>query len=186
MTKAFTRPVCIFFASFRRRIMRSHISEFPFWSFVKFQLVFCLSVSGAFAQTKYKIVHIPTPAGSTSSALGLNENGQVVGYSFQGEDYKTFLYVYPSGKIGEIGSLGGKLKAACAINDSGAIPGYSQDSNGNLQAFSYTDKSGIISLGTFDDQGRRDSCIFSYPDRKLRDPGDGASGHPNSGERRFS
>jgi probable extracellular repeat, HAF family len=83
------------------------------------------------------------------SILALIQN-QVVGYSFQGEDYKTFLYVYSSGKIGEIGSLGGKLKAACAINDSGAIAGYSQDSNGNLQAFSYSDKSGIISLGTFD------------------------------------
>jgi hypothetical protein len=86
MAKAFTRPVCIFFASFQRRITRSYISEFPFWSFIKFQLVFCLSVSGAFAQTKYKIIHIPTPTGSTSSALCLNENGQVVGYRFQGED----------------------------------------------------------------------------------------------------
>jgi hypothetical protein len=62
--------------------------SFPFWSFVKFQLVLCLSVSGAFAQTKSKIIHIPTPTGSTSSALGLNENGQIIGYSFQGEDYQ--------------------------------------------------------------------------------------------------
>jgi probable HAF family extracellular repeat protein len=150
MTKALTRLACKFFATLQRWITRSCITEVSFGALVKFQLVLCLSVSGALAQTKYKIIHIPTAKGSTSSALGLNENGQVVGYSFQGEDYQTFLYVYPSGKIGDIGSLGGKLKAACAINDSGAIAGYSQDSNGNLQAFSYTEKSGIISLGTFD------------------------------------
>src|SRR5260221_10197511 len=138
--KALARPVCNFFAALSGRVTRSYIAEVSLGSLVKFQLVFCLSVSGAFAQTKYKIIHIPTPVGSTSSALGLNENGQVVGYSFQGEDYKTFLYVYPSGKIGEIGSLGGKLKAACAINDRGAIARYSQHSNGHLQAFSHTDK----------------------------------------------
>ena len=148
--KALSRPVCGFFGALPRRITRSHIAEVSLTSVVKFQLVFCLSVAGALAQTKYKIIQIPTPTGSTSSALGLNENGQVVGYSFQGDDYQTFLYIYPSGKIGEIGSLGGKLKAACAINDSGAIAGYSQDGNGNLQAFSYTDRNGIISLGTFE------------------------------------
>jgi probable HAF family extracellular repeat protein len=163
--KAFTRPVCNFFAAIQLRIARLSIAEFSLARLVKFQLVFCLLVSGAFAQTKYKIIHIPTPTGSTSSALGLNENGQVVGYSFQGEDYQTFLYVYPSGKIGEIGSLGGKLKAACAINDSGAIAGYSQDSNGNLQAFSYTDKSGIISLGTFD--GGSTSEAFGINDNNM-------------------
>jgi hypothetical protein len=50
-------------------------------------------VSGALAQTKYKIIPIQTSGGSTSSALSLNQNGHVVGYSFQGEDYKTFLVV---------------------------------------------------------------------------------------------
>jgi probable HAF family extracellular repeat protein len=150
MMKAFTRPVCNFFAALPRRINRRYPTKFSLGGIIKFQLVLCLSMSGAFAQTKYKIIHIPTPTGSTSAALGLNENGQVVGYSFQGDDYKTFLYVYPSGKIGEIGSLGGKLKAACAINASGAIAGYCQDGNENLQAFAYTDNGGMVSLGTFE------------------------------------
>src|ERR1700736_4076386 len=162
MTKALTRPARKFFATIQWGVTRSHITEVSFGAFVRFQLVLCLSVAGAFAQTKYKIIQIPTANGSTSSALGLNENGQVVGYSFQGEDYQTFLYVYPSGKIGDIGSLGGKLKAACAINDSGAIAGYSQDSNGNLQAFSYTEKSGIISLGTFDGGSTTDAFETAY------------------------
>jgi probable HAF family extracellular repeat protein len=105
--KAFTRPVGNFFAALSRRIARSPIAKVSLGNLVKLQLFFFLLVSGSLAQTKYKIIHIPTPTGSTSSALGLNENGQVVGYSFQGEDYQTFLYTYPDGKIREIGSLGG-------------------------------------------------------------------------------
>jgi probable HAF family extracellular repeat protein len=171
--KAFTRPVCNLLAALSRRITWSYIAQVSLGSLVKFQLVLCLSLSGALAQTKYKIIHIPTASGSTSSALGLNENGQVVGYSLQGDDYKTFLYIYPSGKIGEIGSLGGKLKAACAINDSGAIAGYCQDSNGNLQAFSYADKNGMISLGTFD--GGSTSEAFGINDNN-QIVGDGATG----------
>ncbi len=148
--KTFNRPAGNFSAALQWLTTRWSPLLSSLGTLVKFQLLVCLSVSGAFAQTKYKIIHIPTPTGSTSSALGLNENGQVVGYSFQGDDYKTFLYVYPSGKIGELGSLGGKLKAACAINSSGAVAGYCQDGNGNLQAFSYTENGGMISLGTFE------------------------------------
>ena len=173
MMKAFTGPVCNFFAALQRWISRWSPAESSLGSLIKFQLFFYLSVSGAFAQTKYKIIHIPTPTGSTSSALGLNESGQVVGYSFQGDDYQTFLYAYPSGKIGEIGSLGGKLKAACAINDSGAITGYSQDGNGNLQAFSYSEKTGVIALGTFD--GGSTSEAFGIND-KNEIVGDSATG----------
>jgi probable HAF family extracellular repeat protein len=171
--KAFTRPDGNFFAALQRRITRSYSTGSSLGRLIKFQLVFCLSVSGTFAQTKYKIIHIPTPTGSTSSALGLNENGQVVGYSFQGEDYKTFLYIYPSGKIGEVGSLGGKLKAACAINDSGAIAGYCQDGNGNLQAFGYTENGAMTSLGTFD--GGSTSEAFGIND-KNEIVGDSATG----------
>jgi probable HAF family extracellular repeat protein len=146
---AFTRPVRSLRTALHRWISQWYPGVSSLGSLVRFQLIVCLSVSSALAQTKYKIIHIPTATGSTSAALGLNENGQVVGYSFQGDDYKTFLYTYPSGKIGEIGSLGGKLKAACAINSKGAIAGYCQDVNGNLQAFSYAGNGQMNSLGTF-------------------------------------
>jgi hypothetical protein len=89
MMKGITRPLRHVF-SLQKKQRHSAIDSL--W-LLEFPLIFCLSVSGAFAQSKYKIVHIPTPTGSTSAALGLNESGQVVGYSFQGEEYKTFLYI---------------------------------------------------------------------------------------------
>ena len=49
-----------------------------------------------------------------------------------------------------MGSLGGKINAACAINDAGQVTGYSQDGNGNLLAFVYSRKQPIASLGTLD------------------------------------
>src|SRR3979411_565699 len=74
--------------------------------------------SAASAQNRYQITRIPTPSGANSAALGINNRGEVVGYSFQGEDYQAFLYSSSDQSMTDVGSLGGKLNAACAINDS--------------------------------------------------------------------
>ena len=102
------------------------------------------------AQDHYKIIGLPTPAGYDSSALGLNDNGNVVGYSFQGDQYQAFLYSQSNGSSSEVGSLGGQMNAACAINSSDQVVGYSQDANGNLSAFIYTKDGGIKALGSLD------------------------------------
>jgi probable HAF family extracellular repeat protein len=36
--------------------------------------------------------------------------------------------------VTDVGSFGGKINAACAINDAGQVTGYSQDENGNFMA----------------------------------------------------
>ena len=91
--------------------------------------------SAAFAQNRYQITRIPTAQGANGVALGINNKGEVVGYSFQGEDYHAFLYSSSDGSLTDVGSFGGKINAACAINDAGQVTGYSQDENGNLMAF---------------------------------------------------
>lgn len=106
--------------------------------------------SAAFAQNRYQITRIPTAQGVNSAALGINNRGEVVGYSFQGEDYKAFLYSSSDQSLTDVGSLGGKINAACAINDSGQVTGYSQDGNGNLLAFVFSRNQPIASLGTLD------------------------------------
>ena len=116
---------------------------------------FSLALSGALvgsasAQDRYKIVSLPTPAGYNSAALGLNDNGNVVGYSFQGDNYQAFLYSQGSGSSTDVGSLGGQMNAACAINGLDQVAGYSEDSNGNLNAFIYTKDGGIKALGALD------------------------------------
>jgi len=106
--------------------------------------------SAAFAQNRYQITRIPTAQGANSAALGINNKGEVVGYSFQGKDYQAFLYSSSDQSLTDVGSLGGKINAACAINDAGQVTGYSQDGNGNLLAFIFSRKQPIASLGMLD------------------------------------
>src|SRR6201987_5931328 len=107
-------------------------------------------IVNASAQGRYKIVSVPTPAGYDSAALGLNDNGNVVGYNVQGDTYQAFLCSQSSGSSIDVGSLGGRMNAACAINGSDQGAGYSQDANGNLGAFIYTKDGGIKALGSLD------------------------------------
>jgi probable HAF family extracellular repeat protein len=106
--------------------------------------------STAPAQNRYQIIRIPVAQGANSAALGINNKGEVVGYSFQGEDYQAFLYSSSEQSLTDVGSFGGKINAACAINDAGQVTGYSQDGHGNLLAFAYSRKQPIASLGTLE------------------------------------
>src|SRR6266404_3084605 len=114
--------------------------------------------SAAFAQNRYQITRIPTAHGANSAALGINNKGEVVGYSFEGQDYRAFLYSSSDQSLADVGSLGGKINAACAINDAGQVTGYSQDGNGNLLAFVFSRNQPIASLGTL--QGASTSEAF--------------------------
>ena len=105
-------------------------------------------MGSAQAQTRYKIIHIPTPEGCNSTALGLNDHADVVGFCYQNNESNAFLYSYYDGTIKDIGSLGGQATAATAINNANQIVGYSADSNNNVLAFLYTQNQGVTSLGT--------------------------------------
>jgi probable HAF family extracellular repeat protein len=107
-----------------------------------------LFMGSAQAQTRYKIIHIPTPDGCNSTALGLNDHADVVGFCYQNEESNAFLYRYYDGTIKDIGSLGGQATTATAINNADQIVGYSADSNNNVLAFLYTQNQGVTSLGT--------------------------------------
>ncbi|MGA8480724.1 MAG: DUF6600 domain-containing protein, partial [Chthoniobacterales bacterium] len=132
--------------------------------------------SAAIAQSRYQITRIPIASGANSVALGLNDKGEVVGYSFQGDDYQAFLFSYADKSMTQIGSLGGKLNAACAINSAGQVTGYSQDENGNLLAFVFSRNAPIASLGTLD--GGATSEAFGINNRG-EVVGDSQSGNQN-------
>jgi len=114
------------------------------------------------AQTRYKIIHIPTPDGYNSTALGLNDSGNVVGYSYQGDNSTAFLYNYSAGTIQDLGSIGGQATAATAINGANEVVGYGTDANSNVLAFRYTQSGGIVSLGTL--AGASNSEAFAIND----------------------
>src|SRR5260370_19624133 len=102
-----------------------------------------LLIEATHAQTRYEIIHIPTPDGCNSTALGLNEQGNVVGFCYQNDESNAFLYRYSDGSIQDIGSIGGKATAATAINNANQIVGNSADGSNNVLAFSYVQNQGI-------------------------------------------
>src|ERR1700756_911083 len=76
----------------------------------------------------------------------------------------------------DIGSLGGKINAACAINVAGLVTGYSADENGNLLAFIFSRQKPIASLGTL--EGGSSSEAFGINNRG-EVVGDSQSGNQN-------
>ncbi len=132
--------------------------------------------SVAAGQNRYQITRIPTAQGANSAALGINKQGEVVGYSFQGNVYQAFLYSTADQSMTDVGSLGGNLTAACAINDNSQVAGYSQDGNGNLLAFLFSRKQQIASLGTL--EGASTSEAFGLNNHGTA-VGDSQSGNQN-------
>jgi probable HAF family extracellular repeat protein len=82
-------------------------------------------------------------ASSFSTATGINKNGQITGYSYngiRGNGVVEHAFLYSSGKMTDIGSLGGNLSFARAINDSGQVIGMSNlnDNFANYRGFLYS------------------------------------------------
>jgi probable HAF family extracellular repeat protein len=74
------------------------------------------------------------PGQTFAVAFGINNNGQVVGYSYGGGlDDQGFLW--DNGTMIGLGNLGGGDSVARAINNSGRIVGYSRTAQGNTQPF---------------------------------------------------
>jgi probable HAF family extracellular repeat protein len=62
--------------------------------------------------------------GVSSYATGINNLGEVVGYSGGGGLESAFLWTSSNGGQ-SLGTLGGSLSIALAINDTGQVVGYS-------------------------------------------------------------
>lgn len=86
------------------------------------------------------------PGGTTSVGLGINNSGQVVGYSNTSGAERGFIY--SSGVMTPLGSLTGGPSNAYGINDSGQAVGSSVASNGSLHAVLYGAGGAPTDLGT--------------------------------------
>jgi probable HAF family extracellular repeat protein len=160
----------------------------------------------AFAQSRYQIIRIPTAQDANSTALGINNKGEVVGYSFKGQDYQGFLYSSSDQSLTDVGSFGGKINAACAVNDAGQVTGYSEDANGNLLAFIFSRGQPMASLGALDNastseafginshgtvvgdsqSGTQSHRPAMFSDGSVKDLGVGGSNDPNALETAYA
>ena len=71
---------------------------------------------------------------NNSSALGINERGQVVGYSANDESGEIHAFFWQSGTMIDLGTLGGSLTIALSINERGQIVGESNTALGEVHA----------------------------------------------------
>ena len=101
-----------------------------------------LGAWGAAPAGRWVVRDLGTIAGLQSAAVGINEQGQVVGNAgleigVFGESYgeASRAFVWEKGRITPLGDLGGGYSRAVAINDRGEIIGSSRTANGELHAF---------------------------------------------------
>jgi len=93
---------------------------------------------------------------------GINENGQVAGYSLTGQgDYHAFLY--SSGAMQDLGAFGGSQpyqSNAYGINNSGQVVGYATTNDNTAHAFLYSGGA-MQDLGTL---GGKESQAYAIND----------------------
>jgi probable HAF family extracellular repeat protein len=89
------------------------------------------------------------PGGSFSQAQGINDSGQVVGWSFLGGTSTTHAFLYTPGTVmQDLGTLGGGYSNGLDINNLGQVTGYSWTGGVTTyeHAFIYSSGTGMVDL----------------------------------------
>jgi probable HAF family extracellular repeat protein len=102
------------------------------------------------ADAQYQPIDLGTLGGTESSAAAVNNNGQVVGYSYTAGNVEVHAFSWTAvGGMVDLGTLGGLVSFAFAVSESGQVVGYSYTAgNPEAQAFSWTAAGGMVDLGT--------------------------------------
>jgi probable HAF family extracellular repeat protein len=89
-----------------------------------------------------------TLGGDTSYALGINDSGEVVGYSYLADNITRHAFTWTAfGGIVDLGTLpGGAWSQAEKINASGEVSGEALDSNAHQVPVFWSATSGFVSL----------------------------------------
>lgn len=102
----------------------------------------------AYLMSFENIVYLGTLGGTSSVAYGINDSGQVTGYSTTISE-KAHAFRYSNGIMSDLGTLGGPTSQASGINANGKVVGSAALSNGYSHAF-IDDGSSMVDLGAFE------------------------------------
>ncbi len=112
------------------------------------------------AQPRYTVTDLGTPGGVITKAMGINDDGQIVGASQSGSHLYGFLW--DDGTMTNLGDLGGRGSWAYDIDDAGQVVGGSTvDAQSHDHAFRWQQVSGMQDLGTL---GGLSSYAFAIND----------------------
>jgi probable HAF family extracellular repeat protein len=97
---------------------------------------------------QYQEISLGTLGGNGSFALDVNNNNQVVGYSYTTpDDFGTVhAFLWENGLMQDLGTLGGTESIATEINQRGQVLGWSTTSDGAVHAFVW-DRGALQDLG---------------------------------------
>ncbi|MBM4117659.1 DUF3466 family protein, partial [bacterium] len=97
------------------------------------------------SQSAYSAIDLGTLGGVTTKAMGINDDGQIVGVSQSGSNYYGFLW--NDGTMTNLGALGANGSWAYDVNDAGQVVGGSANASGDLHAFLWQNNT-MQDLGT--------------------------------------
>ncbi len=99
----------------------------------------------------YLVADLGTLGGTSSSAISINNLGDVVGFSKIAGDVATHAFAFIHGSMRDLGTFGGPNSIAWGINDSDAVVGEAEIAPGVSNAFLWT--TGLLqNLGTLGGQ----------------------------------
>ncbi|HEC15966.1 MAG TPA: DUF3466 family protein [Sedimenticola sp.] len=94
------------------------------------------------------LTNLGTLGGSSSAGLGINNQGQVTGWSEDGSGNRRAFIGDAANGLTDLGTLGGSFSAGLGINNRGQVTGRSDGGNGNVHAFIGDVANGLTDLGT--------------------------------------
>ncbi len=95
------------------------------------------------------------PGFTDSEAFGINDKGEIVGYSENADASQVRGFVYKNNKLTNLSSLGGNSSYASDVNANSVMAGYSQVGDGSYHAVAYIP-------GVSFDLGTLPNGVFSY------------------------
>src|SRR5438105_7824958 len=96
--------------------------------------------------------------GGGSYATGINDSGQVAGYSYLADNTTLHAFIWTSATgMTDLGTPGGAFSLAEGINSSGHVVGFGQDADGDQIAFFWSPETGFVNVG-----GTHCACAGNY------------------------